>query len=200
MEKTTKTAILEQATALFYEFGYPNTSIRDIAQSLNINNPSIYYYFNSKENLLFEIIEFIGLEVVKELEEVVATVNDPVTRLATMVSRHIHLNIQERKKIKVFIEEGYHLSGKFKDRILFLNRKIYHNYYYQLKIMGEQNLLTSDKYSIMAFTILGAINWAYRWFKEDGSSSKEEVAKTITHSIFSGIIKAEILHGVPMIS
>jgi len=188
MKKSTKEAILEEATNLFYEFGYPKTSIRDITRKLKIKSPLIYYYFKDKENLLFEVIESIGLEVINGLEKVVNNIDEPLERFAQMIHMHISLNVKERKKIKIFIEEGYHLSGKFKERILFINRKIYNYYYYQLKMMGERGLLTNKEYSIMVLTILGSINWVYRWFREGGPLTIEEVATRTLQIFFSGIL------------
>jgi AcrR family transcriptional regulator len=43
--------IIEKATALFAERGYPAISIRDIATACQVNIPSIYHYFVDKDDL-----------------------------------------------------------------------------------------------------------------------------------------------------
>ena len=164
-KKNTKEAILEEATDLFYEVGYARTTIRDVAGRLKIPNPSIYYYFKNKERLLFEVIESSGLDVVKELEVAVNQIENPLDKLPNMIYRHISLNIRKRKKHKVFIEEGYHLTGKLYDRLIFLNRQIYNYYYYQIKFLGEKDLLKTREYSVLTFMLLGIINGVYRWYK-----------------------------------
>lgn len=191
-KKTTKEAIIEEATNLFYEFGYGRTSIRDVTGRLNIPNPSIYYYFKNKEHLLFEVIESSGLDVINALETVINQVDDPLDKLANMVYRHLYLVIKKRKKHKVFIEEGYHLSGKLAERITFLNRKIYNLYYYQIKILGERDLLKTKECSVVTFMILGIINWAYRWFREDGRLSLEQLVDIIIISVFYGVVQGEM--------
>ena len=38
---------------LFAQKGYHNTSMREIARGLNMNQSSLYHYFDSKEDILF---------------------------------------------------------------------------------------------------------------------------------------------------
>jgi AcrR family transcriptional regulator len=52
----TRTRILEVAAKLFAKQGYEGTSVRDIAKELGIANPSIYYHFKSKADVLVELL------------------------------------------------------------------------------------------------------------------------------------------------
>lgn len=52
----TRQQILGVAAKLFAEQGYAGTSVRDIAKELGIANPSIYYHFKSKADVLVELL------------------------------------------------------------------------------------------------------------------------------------------------
>lgn len=56
-EPNTRERILEVASRLFAERGYKGTSVRDIAAELGIANPSLYYHFKSKSDLLVELLK-----------------------------------------------------------------------------------------------------------------------------------------------
>ena len=49
--------IIEAAARMFDAKGYSATSTQDIANEVGLLKGSIYYYINSKEDLLFRIIE-----------------------------------------------------------------------------------------------------------------------------------------------
>ena len=60
-EEDRRSQILRIATALFREKGYNGTSLEDIADRVGFTKPAIYYYFDSKEDLLFAIVEAVGM-------------------------------------------------------------------------------------------------------------------------------------------
>lgn len=64
-EKDTKTSIIEAAARLFAENGYSNTSIDDICNEVGVAHSLFYYYFDSKEAVIEEIIE----KTIKEMED-----------------------------------------------------------------------------------------------------------------------------------
>lgn len=53
---STRDRILEAASRLFTERGYAATSVRDIAAEIGIANPSLYYHFKSKSEILIELL------------------------------------------------------------------------------------------------------------------------------------------------
>lgn len=55
----TKRKILEQGLRLFSSQGYEETALKDIALQVNIKTPSIYAYFESKQDLFEQIISFV---------------------------------------------------------------------------------------------------------------------------------------------
>ncbi|MCL1827217.1 MAG: TetR/AcrR family transcriptional regulator [Candidatus Cloacimonetes bacterium] len=68
MESTKEEIILEAAKKVFVKYGYQKTSMEDIAKEAMIGKGSIYYYFNTKEDIFINIMENITKEVITELE------------------------------------------------------------------------------------------------------------------------------------
>jgi AcrR family transcriptional regulator len=55
-KQETHSRILDVAARLFIEKGFNGTSVRDIAATLGISNPSIYYHFESKGEIFTELM------------------------------------------------------------------------------------------------------------------------------------------------
>jgi AcrR family transcriptional regulator len=67
----TRERILDVAQELFTRQGYDKTSLRDIAERLQITKAALYYYFERKEDILVELhrrLEALGADVLDELE------------------------------------------------------------------------------------------------------------------------------------
>src|SRR5690606_20295851 len=64
--------LVKVATQVFYEKGYEAASLQDIADRLGMLKGSLYYYIQTKEDLLYEVINGVhqgGLRNLKRSEE-----------------------------------------------------------------------------------------------------------------------------------
>jgi len=66
VERAREQQLVAQAVELFSHGGYRETSIREIAEKLGITRPLFYYYFDSKEELLWGIIGHIGYRLLEQ--------------------------------------------------------------------------------------------------------------------------------------
>jgi AcrR family transcriptional regulator len=55
-DATTAGRILDVALELFTERGYEGTSLREVAERLNLTTPALYYHYSSKEHLLISLV------------------------------------------------------------------------------------------------------------------------------------------------
>lgn len=73
--------ILKIAQDIFSKYGYRKTTLDDIANAVRKGKSSLYYYFESKEDL-FQAVILKEVDVLKrELEKVVMRNTDPVEKL-----------------------------------------------------------------------------------------------------------------------
>lgn len=54
----TRARIVETAAGLIYRKGYTATSLDAVSQAAGVNRGSLYYYFKSKKNLVFAVIDY----------------------------------------------------------------------------------------------------------------------------------------------
>lgn len=68
--------VLRTALLLFAERGYAGASLRELARRLGVQQPSLYHYFETKEQLVEQIIVHLGAELLAQVPDV-----EPPTKL-----------------------------------------------------------------------------------------------------------------------
>src|SRR6266536_4180151 len=81
--------ILEHATAIFYEKGYEGASMRDLSRLSGISLAGLYYYFDSKEKLLYLIQKHTFTTIVNRLRQRLEASDDPEQRIRIFVHNHV---------------------------------------------------------------------------------------------------------------
>jgi TetR/AcrR family transcriptional regulator, cholesterol catabolism regulator len=187
--KSTREALIQAAINLFYQKGYLDTSIREIGAKAGISNSIIYHYFKNKEEVLYEIINHATKELIEALVRVDREVSDPVECLTEMLVEHSAIfSLKRRKETKIVDSDSFFLHGKWREATVAQQRQIYQLYKSKLHEIAGQGILKEVDVTVAAFSILGIINSSFRWFKESGVLSRDEVARDITKLVFGGII------------
>src|SRR5215510_2985858 len=82
--------VLKTSAAIFAEKGYHSTSIRDISRATQMSLSGLYYYFSSKEELLFLIQDYCFSTVIEDCRKLLDGVEDPVHRLKLLIENHLN--------------------------------------------------------------------------------------------------------------
>src|SRR5437763_13459811 len=98
--------VLKTAATIFAEKGYHSTSIRDIARATKMSLSGLYYYFNSKEELLFLIQDYCFGTVLEDCNRLLKDVDDPVRRLKLLIENHLHYFVNNMNEMKVLSHEA----------------------------------------------------------------------------------------------
>ena len=197
MKPDMRELLIRKATELFYREGFARSSIRDIGRTAGISSATLYHYFKTKDDLLYEIIKSIGDHLLIILNQTKQEFDDPEERLRQMIFRQICLLKEKREEVKIYMEEQYQLPKKLKTIIYNQHRKIYETYLNELQRLSEAGRLQSSLHlPTINFSLFAMMNWVYRWFKNDGPISIEEVANMNINVFLNGIL---VTHGKVMI-
>src|SRR5438067_9647036 len=82
-------SILAHATNVFYEKGYAGASMRDLSRSSGMSLAGLYYYFESKEKLLYLIQKHTFTTIVEHLHERLSQAEDPAERIRVFILNHV---------------------------------------------------------------------------------------------------------------
>jgi AcrR family transcriptional regulator len=80
-----KNSIINVARQIFSRFGFKKTTMDEIAIASRKGKSSIYYYFESKEDIFQAVVEKEASMLRRELQEAIKTVDDPKEKLKVYV-------------------------------------------------------------------------------------------------------------------
>lgn len=181
--------VLDVAARLFAENGFHGTSMDDIARELGILKGSLYYWIDSKEALLSEILEGSVLETLKEGEEIVAREAPAVDRLRALIRSHIDSWIRNPNNFGVYISEWRWLDPTAQERYMDERLALENLYKTVIKqgIGRGEFSIAEREVSINVNLIFGAMNWFPRWYRPDGWASPDDIADILANLVINGL-------------
>jgi AcrR family transcriptional regulator len=169
--------VLDAATKVFYERGYSAASVQDVADELGILKGSVYHYIDTKEDLLFRLLEEVHEEVEVILQEVKALPDlTPLERLSEYVRRQVENNLRNLARITIYYHEIDRLSEDRRRRIL--DRRSLHTRFVVGLVREAQRAGEADPSldpKMAANCVFATIIWTYRWYRA-GRWKRSEVA------------------------
>jgi AcrR family transcriptional regulator len=170
--------LVEVAATVFCEKGYDGASLQDIADRLGILKGSLYYYIHSKEDLLYEVISSVYAEGIANLKALAARDGDPLQRLRAAVVGHVELECRNLTKTAVFLHELQALPAD-RQAELIDGEHAYRAVFSELIEAGQKDgLIRADlNAKLAALSILGSMNWLYRWFRPDGEFTARQIGE-----------------------
>ena len=182
--------ILRTAARLFQQRGYDATSMNDVAAALKLSKGGLYHHFQSKDEILFEIMNH-AMEITQErVINPVRGIADPEERLRALIRLHIEVVLSPRdREITVMLHENHPLPPALRKRINARKKDYIH---FLENLMAEVQKLKKESSSRVspraaAFALLGMINWIYQWYKPEGELQAQTLIPQFTDLIFGGI-------------
>src|SRR6201990_2917182 len=105
--------ILTHATEVFCKKGYEGASMRDLSRASGMSLAGLYYYFKSKERLLYLIQKHTFTTVLRSARERLASISYPEQRVRSFIYNHIEYFLKNRKAMTVLSHEDEPLTGEF---------------------------------------------------------------------------------------
>jgi AcrR family transcriptional regulator len=179
--------ILRTAAEIFADKGYHDTSIRDISRSTGISLSGLYYYFRSKDELLFLVQDHCFGVVLETAQDMLARENDPETRLRLFVENHLRFFVNNMKEMKVLSHEARSLSPEYR-RTVNAKKKEYTDLC--MRVLAELEPKASEaERRVAAFSLFGMMNWIYNWYNPERDVPVDELARNMTQLFLFGYLR-----------
>ncbi|MCF8039230.1 MAG: TetR/AcrR family transcriptional regulator, partial [Desulfohalobiaceae bacterium] len=100
------------AAKTLFQKGYARTSIRDIAKATDMTNAGLYYYFKSKEELLFQILNSHMDDMINGIEQIPMDNNPPQELIQAYIQYQINTFCRDRYRTTLILHDDCCLTGK----------------------------------------------------------------------------------------
>jgi TetR/AcrR family transcriptional regulator, cholesterol catabolism regulator len=183
--------IATKAAALFEEKGFHNASMENIAEAVGVRKPTLYHYFPSKDDILYEIHdEFIEL-LIQRQERRAAVAMPPVHMLREIMGDVLELMDTHRGHVRVFFEHRRELNDTQYAAIA-AKREHYENMVREVIVRGsEDGTLRNLDPDLATLALGGMCTWAYQWYRPDGRLASRDIAYIFWEYLMFGFAKPE---------
>jgi TetR/AcrR family transcriptional regulator, cholesterol catabolism regulator len=180
--------ILRAAARLFQERGYDATSMSDVANALKLSKGGLYHHFQSKDEILFYLMDHAMDITQEQVIDRVRGVADPEEGLRTLIRLHIGVVLREQdREITVMLHENHPLPPPLRRQINARKKEYVH---FVESLIAEVQKVRHSKGVVTpraaAFALMGMINWIYQWYRPEGSLQKEDLVRQYTEIFFAG--------------
>jgi AcrR family transcriptional regulator len=182
--------VIAAATRLFVTRGYHSATIDDIAAAVSLNKGTLYYYYESKANILFDILLGISekqLSAVQQRRE--GSSADEAVR--EYIRRMVLFIVENRDEALLTLQESPFLDfwlSKDQARTLRDRYREIEGCLKKLIVEGiaKKDFVASDA-RVMAEAILGMVSWLPRWHQAKGRVSASELADQFSSLVIQGL-------------
>ena len=158
--------LLDAAARLFSQHGFHATSMRDIAKAVDMLSGSIYYHFNSKQEILLAVYAEGARRIGDSVDAAIACASDPWKRLEAASAAHLNaLSIAHTDYAQVMIrtlpQEADGIGAQLRDI-----RRDYEARFRRL--IDDLSLPPDVDRHYLRLMLIGALNWSHVWYKAGG--------------------------------
>jgi len=179
--------ILAHATQVFDEKGYEGASMRDLSRATGMSLAGLYYYFDSKEKLLYLIQKHTFGTIVERLRERLKISADPEERIRICILNHLEYFLANQQGMKVLSHEDEVLKNHYGAEISAIKREYYRICVDLLDdLKKDRGLQFSSRTAVLS--LFGMINWIYTWYKPRVDGGAPKLAQEMADLFLRGVI------------
>jgi TetR/AcrR family transcriptional regulator len=182
----TRQRILVAGARVFNRRGYHGATLHEIAHTLGVTKPALYYYVKTKEELAYQchcLSLDIGLEGIKQA---VTRATSPDEQLRMALSYYIEGMADQLRANVVLLEEGT-LSLRYRREIITRRDEYEGKLRAIISSGGATGVFVPCDVKLVGFAILGAMNWVPKWFSAMGPHSGKHIADVLSTFLVRGL-------------
>jgi AcrR family transcriptional regulator len=180
--------ILRHSAQIFAERGFEGASVRDISRATGISLSGLYYYFESKQKLLYLIQKHAFTSILSRLQLRLSTASNPEERLKLLIQNHLEYFLAHPAEMKVLSHEEHALEEPFRKEIAAIKRRYYALAREIFDDLGDGVAASGLNPRVAVLSLYGMMNWIYKWHNPKVDPRAGELAGTIGEIFLRGVL------------
>jgi len=180
--------ILRHAAQIFAERGFEGASIRDISRATGVSLSGLYYYFESKQKLLYLIQQDVFASVLRRLQQRLDGAYAPEERLQIFIQNHVGYFLSHPAEMKVLSHEEEALEEPYKKEVAAIKRRYYNLAREIFDALALRRSAPPLNPRIAVLSLYGMMNWIYKWHNPKVDPGARELAQTIATIFLHGVV------------
>lgn len=170
-----KKQILLSAINIIKQRGFDKATMEEIAAGLLMTKASLYYYFQNKEDLLYQCHNLVLNQNIESAKEIISQPLAIEEKFKEMIKLHLNFALDEKETFNLIFETEAIFSRENYKEIVKL-RKFYTSLWESLISEGvNEGVFLETKPYLTTMLILGSLNWVHEWYKPQGTYKKKEI-------------------------
>lgn len=191
--KKRREEIIQAAALVFRSKGYRASTLADVAEAVGGDRASLYFYISSKEEIFDEIVTEVVKKNLATAEEIRDSSEPATAKLRRLIAQVMNAYAEAYPFLYVYLQENLaHVSEKrqpWATELRNVNRR------YEAAVddiiqqgIDEGSIRALSDPKILAYGLLGMVNWSHRWFNPEKSLvSAEEIGAAYAEVLLNGL-------------
>jgi AcrR family transcriptional regulator len=181
--------ILKISAKIFAEKGFHRTSVRDISRATKMSLAGLYYYFTTKEELLYLIQERCFVTLLQRWDRAATPDSDVRTRIRVFAENHLSFFCHNMHEMKVMAHEDESLTAEFQAKILVLKRRYVKVIMDLIRELQDREGRKGIDLRVATFSLFGMMNWIYTWYQPKRDLPLPQLMEQMLRIYFFGVLQ-----------
>jgi TetR/AcrR family transcriptional regulator, cholesterol catabolism regulator len=164
--------VVYQAAKVFAKRGYDQTTMQELAASMDLATGALYHYFAGKEDLLTAICDQLMEPLLEQATELLADERDPGAQLRALVRLWVGHVVEHRDHMLVFQQERHLIESGDRWRKVRASRKAFERL--TADVLARARPGADVRLALLA--LLGMVNHTAQWYRPRGALAPDEIA------------------------
>jgi TetR/AcrR family transcriptional regulator, cholesterol catabolism regulator len=184
--------ILLHSARVFAEQGFEGASMRDISRATGISLSGLYYYFESKQKLLYLIQNNAFTLIMQRLQARLEGIRDTEQRLRILVQNHVEYFLSHPNEMKVLSHEEEALGSPYREEVAAIKKRYYALAREIFDGLAARGLADGLNPRLAVLSLFGMMNWVYKWHNPKVDPGAEELTDAIVRIFLHGVTKGAV--------